>query len=325
MIGDARRQEGFTLVELLVVIIIIAILAALLLPAAQGAREAARRLRCRNNLKQIGLAVATYENANGEYPPGAFWSGNYVPHKGSILVHLLPFVDQQRLYDAFDFDAEMTDGQTFPGTDVQIGATVVPVYLCPSDNHNRTFVTDPHAPSQIAGGEVALHNYAASAGPSFMINNGGCSCPQYMSFNAFATAPFSNGADFAGAFTRMGVSLTRAHFHDGLSNTIFFGEIRPLCSWHGDSGWATSNNGNGYSHTLVPINYDTCSRETGATDGCHRFCNWNTETGFRSSHPGGAFFLMGDGSVHFLYETIDYQTYQHLGDRRDGQAIDISP
>ncbi len=319
-----HSKNAFTFVELLVVIAIIGILVALLLPAVQSAREAARRMQCSNNLKQIGLALHNYETMIGEYPPGAFWGGNVpTPHKGSILVHILPFIEQQNLYDAFDFEATSTDGQTFPNDPTKpIGATVVSVYDCPSDTHAKVIENEPHAGSGIPAGKVALHNYAASAGPSAVISNGACPCAEYASFNAFATAPFSDGKDFAGAFTRMSVSLKASHFKDGLSNTIFFGEVRPMCSWHNDSGWATSNNGNGYSHTIIPINYDTCSRES-TGDGCGRYCNWSTETGFRSAHPGGAFFLLGDGSVQFLSESIDYQTYQYLGDRHDGEVISV--
>ena len=100
------------------------------------------------------------------------------------------------------------------------------------------------------------------------------------------------------------------------------GEIRPLCSWHGDNGWATTNNGNGYCSTIIPINYDTC-QGADAANGCNRFCNWNTEAGFKSSHPGGAQFLFGDGSVHMLTEDIDYMTYQHLGGKADGSAFEF--
>jgi prepilin-type N-terminal cleavage/methylation domain-containing protein/prepilin-type processing-associated H-X9-DG protein len=313
-----RIDRGFTLVELLVVITIIGILIALLLPAVQAAREAARRMKCSNNLKQIGVALHNYECQSGVYPPGAFWGGNYTHHKGSILVHILPQIEQQALYASFDFSQPVVDGQTLRGTTTPIGSIIVSVYICPSDNHPGVIATPAHAPSQIVGGRVALHNYAASAGPTPMIDNGACSCAEGAKWNAYATSAF-DAAYFTGAFTRMNISLRPADFHDGLSNTIFFGEIRPLCSWHNDSGWATSNNGNGYSHTLIPINYDTCN--DASPNNCRRPCNWNTETGFRSTHPGGAQFLLGDGSVQFLGESIDFQTYQRLGDRRDGKSI----
>ena len=314
------RRNAFTLVELLVVITIIGILVALLLPAVQSAR----RTQCANNLKQIGLAVTNYNATIGVYPPGAFWGGNGVAHKGSILVHILPFLEQQNVYDAFDFKQAQVDGQMDAGTSSPIGATVISAYLCPSDDHVKVIDNEAHSPSGIPSGKVALHNYAASAGPGSTANNGACPCAEVTVFNAAATAPFSDGNNFAGAFTRMSVSLRRAHFRDGLSNTIFFGEVRPMCSWHNDSGWATSNNGNGYSHTIIPINYDTCTRDTSTTNNCKRYCNWNTETGFRSAHPGGAFFLLGDGSVQFLNQSIDYQMYQYLGDRRDGKTINVA-
>jgi hypothetical protein len=84
-------------------------------------------------------------------------------------------------------------------------------------------------------------------------------------------------------------------------------------------GWAYTNNGNGYCTTIIPINYDTCKEQ--ASDPCARPCNWNTEVGFKSAHSGGAFFLFGDGSVHFLQQTIDHQTYQYLGAKSDGNII----
>jgi prepilin-type processing-associated H-X9-DG protein len=114
-----------------------------------------------------------------------------------------------------------------------------------------------------------------------------------------------------------------SEIRDGLSNTIFFGEVLPMSSWHNGHGWATSNNGSGYCSTVVPINFDTSSRESSG-DGCHRYCNYNTAEGFKSSHPGGANFAFGDGSVHFLPETIDHQSYQYLGAKADAQPVSTS-
>ena len=136
---------------------------------------------------------------------------------------------------------------------------------------------------------------------------------------SFATAPDGDRRHFAGPFSRLGTPCKISQVVDGLSQTIFFGEIRPVCSSHGLNGWAKSNNGNGYCSTLVPINFDTCDEN--ATDLCHRPCNWNTEVGFRSAHPGATNFLLGDGSVQLLSDDIDYVTYQYLGGKDDEHPI----
>jgi prepilin-type N-terminal cleavage/methylation domain-containing protein len=319
-------RPAFTLVELLVVIAIIGILIALLLPAVQAAREAARRMQCSNNLKQIGLALHNYENVHHTLPPGAFWRVKRDDsNKGSILIHLLPYLEQQTLYDAFDFNQHWIDGQTFGDSGEPIGAQVVAAYRCPSDTHSGTLETAGHADSGVPDGLVALHNYTASRGPAILSNNGSCSCPN--NFNTlYARGSYDGGSsrtDFPGVFTRRGISVKFSEITDGLSNTIFFGEVLPLCSWHNDNGWATSNNGNGYNSTVIPINYDTCHEGGSASgDNCHRPCNWNTEAGFRSAHPGGCHFLLGDGSIHFVQETIDHNTYQLLGAKADGEVLD---
>jgi prepilin-type processing-associated H-X9-DG protein len=108
---------------------------------------------------------------------------------------------------------------------------------------------------------------------------------------------------------------------DGLSKTIFMGEVRVACSEHAQAGWATTNNGNGYCTTLIPINYDTC--DANAPDPCHRPCTWNTDVGFKSAHAGGAQCLFGDGSVQFLNDAIDHQTYQFLGAKADGNPVTL--
>jgi prepilin-type N-terminal cleavage/methylation domain-containing protein len=307
-----RPRTAFTLVELLVVIAIIGVLVALLLPAIQAAREAARRNSCSNNLKQIGVAITNYEAATKKYPPGAIWQRWRPPskqkHHGSLLVHLLPYVEQQSLFSAFDFTQRVIDEAVFPGTTRKVGSQIVDTYICPSDDHTGTVK------------EMAVHNYAASNGPTQVYENPNCPCVH--SWKTLEMAPIDNRDNFAGPFTRLGVKITPKQISDGLSSTIFVGEVRVPCSVHAQAGWARTNNGNGYCTTLIPINYDTCSDD--AQDACHRPCSWNTDVGFKSAHPGGAQFALGDGSVHFIQESIDHQTYQYLGAKADGQAASLN-
>ena len=302
-----RRTTGFTLVELLVVIAIIGVLLALLLPAVQAAREAARRSHCSNNLKQIGLALHAYVDVNRKLPAGGIWSSSG-QGKGSILVHLLPYVEERALFDAFNFKVSNTDGSVFPATTIKIGSTIVPTYICPSDNGDELW------------DGLAKHNYAASRGPTEVYDNPSCSCAH--PWQSLAMAPLDSPGNFAGPFTRVGSSAGLQQVTDGLSKTIFFGEVRPTCSEHARNGWSASNNGNGYCTTLIPINFDSCNDSS--PDPCHRSCNWNTEVGFKSLHPGGSQFLLGDGSARFLPEDIDHQAYQYLGAKNDGQPIALS-
>jgi prepilin-type N-terminal cleavage/methylation domain-containing protein/prepilin-type processing-associated H-X9-DG protein len=305
-------KAAFTLVELLVVIAIIGVLVALLLPAVQAARESARRSTCTNNLKQIGLAINNYEAALKKYPPGAIWQRWRPPakqkHHGSLLVHLLPYIEQQSLYAAFDFKQLSIDKAVFPGTNRRVGAQIVEAYICPSDDHDGMYEG------------LAVHNYSASNGPTEVYDNPNCSCPH--EWKPLAMAPIDNRENFAGPFTRLGIMTEPSQITDGLSNTIFVGEVRVPCSVHAQAGWAHTKNGNGYSTTLIPINFDTCSEDT--TDLCHRPCTWNTDVGFKSAHPGGAQFAMGDGSVHFVQEAIDHQVYQYLGAKADGQVASLN-
>jgi prepilin-type N-terminal cleavage/methylation domain-containing protein/prepilin-type processing-associated H-X9-DG protein len=301
------RSRAFTLVELLVVIAIIGILIALLLPAVQAARESSRRAHCANNLKQIGVGLHNFEGAYKHYPPGAVWnSGPPVVRKGSILVYLLPYIEQDQTYEAIDFTLANIDTSTFPGTTTPIASTRISSYICPSDPQDELYWG------------TAPHNYAASRGPTEVYDNPGCSCSH--PWQALSQAPLDNPQRFAGPFTRVGTKTRVSDVRDGLSNTIFFGEVRPACSEHARNGWLHSNNGNGYCTTLIPINHDTCNDQ--APDACNRSCNWNTEVGFKSRHPGGAQFLLGDGSVRLLKDQIAHQTtYQYLGGKSDGQVV----
>ena len=326
-----RRQlarVGFTLIELLVVIAIIAILIGLLLPAVQKVREAAARMKCSNNLKQMGIAIHAYNDANGYVPPSG---DNWQNDTGSWLVQTLPFMEQQNLYRAFNPKTQpyfWTTG-VGPGPDIHnnwAGAGRPPSkvsYLrCPSDGYENQGASD---------GQGSLTNYVGSMGPQCAI--GPCGFDphqQYCNGNAFgwgyATSPDhgndTNPGGIRGMFNRLGAKITFAAVTDGLSNTIAVGESLPETHDHLTWGyWWNYNNGAAHCTTIIPINYrmakplnTSCSNQTS---------NWNISWGFKSNHTGGANFVMGDGSVRFINQSIDHGTYQKLGCRDDGQPVNL--
>src|SRR5262245_16064723 len=301
------RKTAFTLVELLVVIGLIGVLVALLLPAVQAAREAARRTKCQNNLKRIGLAAQQFEDTNKRLPPGAVWSNTGI-EKGSVHIYLLPYFEQASLYNAFDFTKKSIEKSTLPGSTTLIASSVIQTFLCPSDPHPKHYYETQ-----------ASQNYAASRGPTDVFDNPACPCPN--PWASLAQAPFDDSRNFAGPFTRLGTQVRLAEITDGLTGTIFFGEVRPKCSEHVRNGWAATNNGSGFCTTLIPINFDSCNEK--AANFCNQPCNWSTELGFKSLHANGAFFTFGDGSVRFVSQTIDHSLYQFLGGKADGQAASV--
>jgi prepilin-type N-terminal cleavage/methylation domain-containing protein len=317
-----RQAHAFTLVELLVVIAIIGILIALLLPAVQAAREAARRSQCSNNLKQIGLALHNYHDAMNRFPPGAMWdpdpswvtSGYPEAERGSVLLRLLPYLEQQTIYQGIDFRRN-TNSQKVNGA--YIYQMIIPAYVCPSDKNDGLLDTGTD--------RLAVANYGANYGPTGTSGTGNPSCPcaEGAIWNSYVTPGYSESKP-AGPFTRLGnrYMCRMADVTDGLSSTIFFGEVRRDCSGHNRGGWARTNNGQGLFTTLIPINYSSCDLGNNP-DGCKRHCNWNMEFGFKSLHPGGSQFVFGDGAVHFLPETIDHWNYQALGDRAGGKVATV--
>ncbi len=328
---QVHRSLAFTLVELLVVIAIIGILIALLLPAVQAAREAARRSNCSNNLKQMGLALHNYHDVNKWFPTGnylATWGAGDT-YKGNSLQRLLPYIEQQPLYQTLDFRFQVgsNTGLTVPPNSTVPPAKylyqlVIPTYKCPSDD----------IPDLWNGGFCA--NYDASTGPTPLSGAGSptCSCAMgntYMTMvqntcgislsgkgECIPSGPFVRGGGCTPYFCKM------SDVTDGLSNTIFYGEKRPKCSVHAALNWIDAN-GKAMLSTLMPINYDTCrdSAIGNFTDPCNFNCNWNSELAFRSLHPGGAQFMLGDASVRFIGQTIDFCTLNRLGDKADGLSV----
>jgi prepilin-type N-terminal cleavage/methylation domain-containing protein/prepilin-type processing-associated H-X9-DG protein len=331
------RKRGFTLVELLVVIAIIGVLVALLLPAVQSAREASRRSSCQNNIRQLGLALQGYHGTHSSFPSNSFWyTGDFTDcgetivikaadRKGSMLVKLMPYLEEVALFDRLDFDGDIIQ-QFFDIAEIR--SAYVSVLRCPSDAYPR-LSDDPATDDK--GKPVAPHattNYGPSIGAQRTFSLGGfCPEPKGDEFhpNGDDLAPCTQmSKKTSGLFARINWAASMKQITDGTSKTIAMGEVLPDCNYELIRfGWWDSQSW--YVGTAPPINYDSCH----ATDPpwpkkqeCWNFFNWNTSAGFKSRHPGGANFVMADGSVHFISDDIDYHNYQRLGDRRDGEAVE---
>jgi prepilin-type N-terminal cleavage/methylation domain-containing protein/prepilin-type processing-associated H-X9-DG protein len=296
-----RSRRAFTLVELLVVIAIIGILIALLLPAVQAAREAARRSQCTNNLKQIGLALHNYHDSRNVLPYG---TGGCCNLRGGVWASfILPYMEQGPLYDQFDFTLQMTVAPN--STLVQ---TVIPAYICPSDPEGSTPVKTDR---WICPTAMAMW-YPASMGPTHMDSCSYCDQPKAAQTDpdTYCCCGWNFGtpggtSSSCGVFGRQVTAIKLSHIKDGTSNTIMAGESLP-----GECRFFTAYCDNfPLSGTTVPLNnpYNGNSFD------------WQHSCGYKSRHPGGANFLLCDGSVHFFSETIDYKLYNALGTRDKGE------
>lgn len=339
------QRAAFTLIELLVVIAIIAILMALLLPAIQKVREAANRMRCGNNLKQMGIALHMYYNDYGRLPPGGRmrrtnpadpWSVDWGQDQGTWHVYLLPYLEQDQLYKKYQ-PYIVSDGVVPPWVSIQQAPSPwnekAPKYLqCPSDDWDQ----ENNSTSNYAGslgpncaiGPCGYNPYQWQQSPSRNWAGGGCD-------DSPGTVPVLPGLKIArdhgnevsgalmpGCFNRFGIKIRLDDMIDGTSNTIMVGECRPAehdhMPWQGS--WVHFNGGASHCTTLPPINYKTDSPDWCSPADRSR-TNWNVSWGFKSRHTAGANFLMGDGSVQMLPKTIDYVVYQYLGARNDERAI----
>jgi prepilin-type N-terminal cleavage/methylation domain-containing protein/prepilin-type processing-associated H-X9-DG protein len=316
MVATVLKRRGFTLIELLVVIAIIAVLVALLLPAVQQAREAARRSQCRNNLKQFGLALANYHDVYSMFAIGGSGGCCGVPPNLGFIPRLLPYLDQQPMYNMLNMasvDATtLANGNRNPACLTRVAVTV-----CPSDAY---LGTNPN------GSGFAVTSYDGSLGSQANASvNGACN-----PYNSFALQAENNGdgldiTQLSGMGSRDGPSVAIKDVSDGTSNVIHMGEILGSCNDHSFGGFWVANGMTFHSSTIVPINdYTTCTWAATSQirfPACTPQSNWNISWGFRSVHSGGAHFLFVDGSVHFLNQSINYQTYQYLGGRSDGNQV----
>ena len=300
------------------VITIIGILIALLLPAVQAAREAARRMQCSNNLKQIGLALHGYHQSHDMLP---FGSGGFAYTKdgavtGTWAAFILPYLEQQNVYNLFNFNYDMNTPQN-----AQAVTTVVTTYICPSDPlSNSPINTHPISGDPVP--QVLRLWYPGCMGPThvdtctgFCANqspSAGNYCCQGYSFGSIPSPDGSIPAGtFAGMFCRCTVGIRFAQVTDGLSNTLMCGETLP-----GDCGFNGAYAPNfPVATTITPLNI--MEADNGDTTLYPRTC------GFKSLHPGGANFVAGDGSVHFLSQNIDYRLYNNLGTRAGNEVVSV--
>lgn len=276
--GATRIRQAFTLVELLVVIAIIGVLIALLLPAIQSAREAARRSHCKNNLKQLGLGVNAYHDVHGHLPKGNDFRPPQ-PFNFSMLVYLLPYLEQNNLYDRIDLDARWNSPQNLPAWQ-----TVINVFQCPSEWGVREHLGE-------RDGNIfptTFTSYVGSLG-SFTPPEPIVGTPERYIFN--------------GVFWIQNSDVRFSEVTDGLSNTLVFGEQqRGLVFDPGWGLWFIGHPGDTFFSAMVPINK---SHEFAGIAPTTAY-NWGRALSDASSfHPGGANFCFLDGSVRFLSETID--------------------
>ncbi len=320
-ISPRRTSDGFTLVELLVVITIIGILIALLLPAVQAAREAARRMDCQNHLKQLTLAALNHESVHGFFPAGG-WGSNWTGdpqygvdwrQPGGWIFNLLPYVEAQGVYD---LQADKT-GQAKSEAMQQMTAKPMATFYCPTRR----------APQPLASG-FAQSDYAGNGGELFHAfdeANGGIMAGP-ASYQAGTVNPgragwakvaaASNGIFYGASQTKM------SDIRDGASNTYLCGE-KYLNSDHYTDGVADA----GDNENMYTGCQDDSVRWVGAGNDPYYMPRQDEnsfhEFIFGSAHSGGLNASMCDGSVHFISYSIDLETHRRLGNRNDGQVVNM--
>jgi prepilin-type N-terminal cleavage/methylation domain-containing protein/prepilin-type processing-associated H-X9-DG protein len=342
--SGTSRGRGFTLIELLVVIAIIAVLIALLLPAVQAAREAARRMQCLNNLKQIGIALHNYHDVHNSLPPGRIASSDCVTgilagcQNTPWVVQLLGQLEQQAFYDAANFQLG-SEGPLAPlplgiYANFTIGSIKIGFFQCPSDSENRFQV-----PPTFLGGALSVvnstkGNYAGSWGNTYWGQDAPPPSTVFVDPGGAGPAVF-----LPSAFGHRSVRLSGVT--DGLSATVFAAEVTQgaLYDQRGLM-WATVMGGAYFNTRYTPNKFrdyygiehdgdrmfppDACVSEPWKRLPCAQGVDGlglRTFAGSKSRHPGGVNVLFGDGSSRFVKETIGHVIWIGLNSIAGGEVV----
>ena len=325
----SQRFRGFTLVELLVVIAIIGILVVLLLPAVQAAREAARRMQCSNNMKQLGIAMHNYMDAFKKAPYASNFAdsiaacGNFAlitsPHQsGNIMI--LPQLEQTGLYNSINFNQNIDNGAANAAL---LNGKFIPVFTCPS---NPLAGTGKNALGNNFAGftgatQEGMYRFSGGTMNNTMVNTRDCT----QAANSFClnadgginggwTCVHNSPSSIRGMFARGVASMGFKDITDGTSNTILMGETKPHYSEFG--GLWTFN----VPTTLFSLKLNSTFLKN-AEKASPKVVSWLNAQGHASYHTGGVQFVFCDGSVRFMSESIDYPTYCLAGDRADGKVM----